>query len=570
MDRSSRQVVEIAQYHIEPELRSISNDSEKMDCYKGFAIQILFVFQELIRLSFLAFDMCNFKIFLERQRSLYKSFISDREVWRVNYTTSMTVDSIDEIQKGLALQKRQSLFGLTAWILEKLSADDEKEIAEKKPYYDLLIDTITDNLFELTSLYQSVRSYDVLDYWGWSTWDMVFNGEVRAIDLFGNIDRLYCVKSLQILEKIGDDAVDSIELPHNKEIAHLIEEKGTLSKILDDIDSNSAKWSRFLTQRAIEKINLFRSLLKKTRETQLKEERDFLARSELSIKLIEEFKTNLQDRFLDCATLRPIFSRHGMLVDRSKSDEIPSKLKMYGYNQIEDKGVFIEDWHVSYASSGEQFGEGLALSEDKFVFKSIVQELERKRTVGYEGILNKITSELEDRNYKNPILLLNIQHTRWHEMANNSDALFEKWKPNYQKTIYDDFNGYQGYLLTKKNHIPIFDLQIARDEVPECVLLVSAKQIGKWYQYPPIWKQDDKKNQVDIFMVEIVDLNKDENLRTQIIENNEWAKEYKDNDTYLRQKVVIKTYEKYLFSVIDKKAGCLFMVQDDTASDSLQ
>ena len=98
--------------------------------------------------------------------------------------------------------------------------------------------------------------------------------------------------------------------------------------------------------------------------------------------------------------------------------------------------------------------------------------------------------------------------------------------------------------------------------------MISPKRIGTWNQFPPIWKQEDKKYQIDIFMVQITDMNNDEELRNQIVENSEWAKKYEDDDTYLRQRAVVKVYEKFEFSVADRKAGCIFMFQDGTATEN--
>ena len=74
-------------------------------------------------------------------------------------------------------------------------------------------------------------------------------------------------------------------------------------------------------------------------------------------------------------------------------------------------------------------------------------------------------------------------------------------------------------------------------------------------------KEEDKGFIDSIFYLNVIDLNSDDVTRNKILtENSSWLQSQLDKEGYLRQKVNIKLYQKFRFTIKDSDKGVVITV----------
>jgi len=580
IDRSWRNLKGVADYHIAPKLKENDVKREELLRLKDFAIYFFIIFQNLLKSASEKRDLDSFKQFKKVLNDLFKHFNPSSDHPNAEHLKWLLEKSrlpedqrkeierrlnrqqlLEKMEKEIKFRKNQMIFGLTSWLLEQYKNDLTNNTLN---FYLEMQSSLPNDLRELTRVFLSVHKFEVEDFWGWGWWEMekLPEEEVHHIDVFSKLERLYCIKSLQILEKKPIEEIEKIELPHDRNLAFLAEESSSLMKLLDAIKNTPQNWRFILSQDAINKIPQLKELLKKAAQKQEEKEANYLRNVELSNKKIKEFLFIFRKEFYGNATLRTLVTRAGILRDFSSGKELKPEIKLWGFNQIDDKAAFIEDWHVHYPNWGEQYGRGLAESENERVFEEIADNLKEIKIPNKKDIVAAIEKLLSRESIENPIVIGSFDYDLEYKGLRESDKFIDRWRNKCPELGFNDIDSYLGCIKLKNIHIPIFRIFLRKPDLKKTVCILSLKKIGEWKQYPPIEKIEDKQHQKDIFMIRIRDLNKDEKFRADLISKNpEWLQRYKDKNGYLRQKVVINIFEKFEFKILDKTAGYKLIIQ---------
>lgn len=587
VDRSWRHLKEMSDFYIEHQLKRKVADVESVKKYRDFTIPIFVAFQNLLKTAFDKRDFDSFQSFLNQFSDLYHDFEPEHEHPNAEYlehSLSWVKDAAEqekirrkiEVQKekevaakDIQSKKRQVVLGLSAWIFEQYR--NKKADEELAKFYNDIINRLPGQLPELTEVFVSSRQFETERFWDWDNWEMISDGRVHHIDFNSKLDRLFCIKSLLIIQNMSEEQISAITLPHSRELAYLAEDKPdipNLVRILNDMINNSAQWSFVLPQIAIDKAEALKKLLSTAKKNQEKSEEEYLKTVKIEEDKLNEFKSKIVESFYESGFIRPIIKIYGTyndLISQSPGTKIPS----WGYNQIDEKAAFIKDWHVHYSGWGENYGRGLANSEDRLIFEQMLNGINDRQDVKKEDIISKIDEVLKEKNFESPIILQTLDHLYEYEQIRRLEAFISRYHQDCPKTKLDNMkHGYMGVMKLAGYEIPVVDIFVGKAKLKNKILILDLKKFGQLNQYSPIDKQDDEKYLKDIFFIKVTDLNEDSERRQKIInENPAWLQEHEDGAGYLQQKALINIYEKFEWKTEDSQCGFILNVSDLPASD---
>ncbi|KKR15462.1 MAG: hypothetical protein UT42_C0001G0019 [Candidatus Falkowbacteria bacterium GW2011_GWA2_39_24] len=586
VDRSWRHLREMSDYYIEYQLKHKASDVDLIKKYRDFTIPIFVAFQNLLKTAFDKGDFDSFQAFLNKFLGLYHDFDPDKEHPNAEYlkqSLGWTQDSVEkgaisrkiEVQeekekaaKDIQLKKRQVIFGLSAWIFEKYRNTPSAGALVK--FYNDIVNRLPNTLPELTELYVSSRQFETEHLWDWDNWEMIPDGGAHFIDFNSKLDRLYCITTLLVLKGMTEEAIDSITLPHSRDLAYLAEDRpnsNTLINMLDAIIGNSSQWGFILSQPAIEKISALKTLLTKAKIAQEKSEEEYLKTVKIDPDKLREFRNKVKDSFHESGYLRPVLKEFGIY--KNLVSELPgTKIPLYGYNQIDEKAAFIKDWHVYYSGWGENYGQGMASSEDQLIFERMVDGAGIKKDVAKQDVISEIEKILNENKLKNPIVLQTLDHMYEYDQLRTSEAFISRYTRDCPKTNLDAMHGYMGILKIAGQNVPIINIFVRRGKLKNKVIITDLSSFGVLNQYSPIDKLEDAECQYDIFFIRVTDLNQDEQRRQKIITDNPfWLQEHEDGEGYLKQKALINLYQKFEFEIKNPKSAYSLNVGDLPATD---
>ncbi len=578
VEHSWRYLKELSYLYIEPKIKNIKDDvsADDMLSYKDFALFTIKVFQDLIKESFDKNDFKSFSEFFGEFSSVYKNIKDHEYPNSAHLTASLSritdpeeknrvEDKINKLKnkedaiKNILLAKKQVTFAIVSKIFDVYKRNPGND--DVKKFFELVNQNFNLSIKELTSVFDSIRNFEVEDFWGWDNWEIVADGEVHSIDVSSKFDYYYCIKILTLIKNKTDDQIKAIDLPHSRNLAFLAEERdGTLVSKLNEIKNTPTNWEWIIDSQSISKIDKFIELLNTAKEAQEHDEEEYLKTAEIDDEKLKEFKNKTVDGFRKSLKMRPLVELYKAYKD--KTLEGPNQaISSYGYNQVYKKDAFIKDWHVSHGGLGEQYGSGMANSEDLIFFKTIVDGLNNKIDVAKDKLIEAIREKIDEHSFDNPIIIQSLDYMVEYDSIKNSDYFIDKWKSDCPKTKISQLDGFLGVFKFGSKVVPIFDMFFREDGFNNKVAIIDLKELGVWEQYLPIDQAGDEQYVDDLLYIRVIDLNLDEEKRDKMIEDNpSWLQDESDKEGYLRQMVNIKIYEKFRFLMKDQPLGTIVSV----------
>jgi hypothetical protein len=386
---------------------------------------------------------------------------------------------------------------------------------------------------------------------------MIPDGEVRSINFGGEIETLYILLALELLSRKTEKDISEINLPPSRTLAFMDEATNSFNIKLNN-QSSIPNFDGYISQEAKAKVDDLKNLIGKAKKAQEEKERMEVMEKPISNKKVDEFWDLFVKEFYRNVTFRSLFKRENKFIDNSNEDPGSNLIDLIGYNQIDLKEGFLEDWYVSYVGWGERYGEGFARSEDNLVYKQMTEKLKNRQTILVSDFIINLEETLQKNKFSKPFIFTTYDYDIETNVLRSSEKFIPRWSPNRDHKGYDKYGFYIGFLETKNAQIPIFRM-VGIDEVVKNACLVDMDKVGIFIQFPPIKTLDDKKFQRDIFMYKIIDLNADTEKRQQILkENPSWLKEKSDPESYLKDKVLVNIYSKFEFKITDAAAGVYF------------
>lgn len=580
VDRSWRHLKEMSDYYIENQLRRKASKPEEIEKYAEFAIPLFGAFQNLMKTAFEKKDTKAFNEFLDSFTRMYERFESDQGFTsehirnQIQWTDDPEGKKIleeklalqvarDKVAEDIERKKCQVIFGLCAFIFDKYKSKPND--TDLRDQYQSIVSKLPSDIIDLTKLYESSRNFDTERFWNWDDWEMVADGRVHMIDFSSKLDRLFAVKALLILQSLSDVQIEAITLPPSRDLAFMAEDRTdnrTLISVLKQISLNPAEWSFVLPQPAIDKIPALRTLLEKVKKDQEISEEEFLKTVVVSENKIKEFNEKVLDAFGKGSDLRKIFNKLNAYNDKL-DEQVGTVIPSMGYNQLDQKAAFIENWYVHYGGWGDQYGSGMANSEDQIAFEQMVEGIGLKKDITKNNILEEIKKYIQSTDLKNLIIVHTLEHMTSYQLK-QADIFTDRYHRDCPENLLTGLDNYEGVLKIGDKNIPIVELFVHKPSLKNKILIIDLEKFVSWDQYSPIDNAEDAVFKNDIFYIKVIDLNADDTRREKIIaENAPWLNEHDNKDDYLRRHVIINIYEKFKIEVKDTDAGIVLTLTDE-------
>ena len=533
-DRTWRYLKELSDYHLEPKMKDGDFDEEN---FKGFAIYILKIFQNLLREAFKNEDLENFNKFLSIAQKLF------RHLDEPYYGRNSNRDKNKKVFDYLNQRKKQMIFGLASWILHKLESHKENPIL--KSFYNNVSNKLPTSLPELTESFVDCHDFKTEDFWGWDSWELQEKeeGEVHCVQILEKLEKLYAVKSLTSIAGKSQEEIEKIQLPPSRDLAFLAEGTRELIKILDDIKNNPNKWEFVLNSNAVKKVADFKNLLAKAKVDQEKAETETIKTNPISIKKIEEFKDKVIEAFYEAASVRNIFVDYLKRYKNKINEKWTGEKSRFGINIVDNKAAFFEDWYVHYSGWGDNYGQDMALGENSNLLNEISKNCTEISTDEFD---NKIK---EFDNFKNIFILITDGLVLW-------DGNFQKiinFLPHYQSKNRLDVKGFVGWGQIDNIQIPVFETFYRGKERKKEILILDKTKLGSLIQHSPLNEGENNNLIRDVFYINVQSFSEDDNLLDNFVKQNppQWLTDMgteEDQKDHLKQRVLIHLFERFSFA----------------------
>lgn len=556
IDRSWRTLKELADFYVEPKMLKNNLQPEEISNLKNYAIFFFLMFQNLLKSAFEKNDLANFSIFIDKYYKIFERFepskrfnskhirlginiikdLNKKEEARASLEYALMLENVEE---EIFQRRHQMIFGLASFLLEEFI--NKKEDYEILEFFKTANKSILIDLKELTKIFLSSYSFEAEEFWGWDLWYLKKEGEAEWIDIKGKLIKYYCVKSLQILSRTSTIEINELKLESNRDFANLIGENNEIGKILNEIKNNKEFFSRILSEADFSKIDLFKKILLEAKTKQLEIDSNEKRIQNISLQKVKEFKLELINSFFDAAKIRDIYSYYNRYsIDFNKG--FNQKKERFGINTLEDKGAFIEDWHIKFFKWGTHYGESLASGEDSFLIDKIISKSINVNDYDWGEIFKKF------KNLSNIIIF--VINFDFYDLGDKN------YKPAWlANDIISEISAYDGKYFFQDLKIPVY--QIFTDNNKKFLIFLDKSQMGKVEQFSPLDEKESSPLQEDIFYTDIQSLSENSILLNNFLDSPpKWLKEMgtiEEQKKYLEERVLIKIFERFDFSINDFK-----------------
>ena len=513
-DRSWRHLSDISRYVVS-DLGRRTSSQEELEIFKDFCVHFLFMFQNLMKVSFEEGDSEGFKVFSKETKKILK-----------------LQSELDDIKKEIRTRKNQMYFGIASCILDHALKNNRGYVMECYNSVQGFFDSF--RIEDFTKVFLDANTFEVVDFWRWDWWEELSEGDVHSINTSGKLERFYAIKSLSLIAQKNEAEIGNIDLPFDRDLSNLVGGSGGLTAILNDIKETPHKWKFVLHENAIGKVEHFEQLLEKAKRKQNETELDSKRRMNISQDKVGRFKDEVLKQFKEHAAIRDIFTRYlGAYEDKMETRITKNP---FGINNVTDKALFFDEWHVDFHGWGEDYVQSLVGGENSYLIRDITN---------YCAEINREDFDYKLSTFQNLdnvfILAVNIAFSIDFDESG-------KFKLKRDKGMeHLDVQGFDGWYDFNGKLIPVFE--IYEQELSKRILILDKSRIGHLVQYSPLGDEEDEKFVKDIFCMDIRAFSEDDELMERIIGiSPEWLQNIGDEQAqrrHLQTRVRIRIVEQF-------------------------
>lgn len=582
VDRSWRYLKEMADFYVAGELQK-SRPPIELENFRDFGIDIMQVFQALLKESFSNRDVHSFELFISATSKLFDHFKPSEDHPSVKdlkfFLKRKNIDEsekrelegklsqqfiLEKLESELNDRKQELFFGISGWILSKYM-DKDFDDPVLKQFWEISTRYLSADIADLIDVYQRARGFDTEDFWGWDWWEIEERpeGVASSIDVSGKFDWVFTVRILSLIKSLTKNQILEIKIESKRDLVYLLDkEESALKKRLNLIFADREKWEKVLPSEAFDKIDILKQLFDRVVQQQEENEAEILANSALNDSKVEDFYKEFFSAFLRSAGLRNFFNSKNEY--RELKRQTKKAVKQWGFNQIADKAAFLTEWYVSYPDWGKHYGGELASAEDRRIYDEI-KEILPKFTPDSDNLNTKIglaIDQLKSKGYKPSIIMTTIFPGEFYRENEGEGEFIPQYRLDDQ-LILKKVSGFIGMFRFKNEDIPVIETRARGKDQVEEVCVVDIKNFATLVQHPPYMEASEKQYKRDMFVFRVVDLNTDDELRQKIIDQNpQWLSEHSEPEKYLRQRVVINILERLEVRIKNKGAGLRFIISE--------
>ena len=550
---------------------------------RDFALYGMKALQDIALRAFERGDAPTIKRVMQELSDLFKNFLDkpteDRlDFLKVRIEREQSGPDKDALQKSFEVQKRrkdvadsiqlgkdQVVFGLAARALElAIRADEGKD--GKIEAAKLILAYLPTKLQRLTEVFESATDRNVTEFWGWGWFDVVPDGKAHAMDTTSRPNRLYVVRALQILAEIPLNSAAPPALRIGEDSIYQFTECNGQSVLatLRAVSDHPETYGGILSADALARAENLAALLNAAKEKSEQDRENRLADAPLSDEMVRNFKDSVVAAVAESDRFRPIFRALGAYSDRIR-DRAPDGIRSWGYNQIDEKGAFIENWHVSYSSWGESYGRGIAQGADHAAFNEMVSASRKMPAVSKGNVIPTIDKHLRESGFRDPIIFQSFLTSFEYDEIRRRDLFIASWRDDCPKTALTGFDGFIGVLKVADQNVPVVDVFSQEKTLRNRVLIANVPRLIHWTQYNPALTPEEDIFVQDGLLIRVIDLNADEAARNKLLlENPKWLQDKGDRNVqmhFLRTHVIVNVFHRMKFDIKDAEAALSFTVR---------
>ncbi|MFN3632405.1 hypothetical protein [Exiguobacterium profundum] len=541
IDRSWRYMKEMFDYSLVYELKEGSISQYD---FLGFSMYIFKVLQSLLKMSYEQNDIVSFNLFLKKMSQISSRF--DRyEFYDVN-----SPDGHD-ISESLISLKNEPLFGLSSYILHKVIQDKNPQDIN---YYLSVSQQLPKDLIKFTELFITVYSHKKSKEWGWDDWEFENHTEETAfvIQTFDKLKEFYVFYSLSIIWDKTDTQIEHYKLPASD----------ILINILDTVESMMTEnYGQYVDSpdKFNKKVLQLKKLLYEANEELKKLRLDLIRKESISLEKVQQFKNNVWNNFQNASGFRKILDEYNLIIDKSEIETSNSDYQ-FGVSTFIDKAAFLSDdfegtTHYIGLDEGFNFGGSIIRGENKMIVETLSNQIS---TISKDSIDQ---FNFSSTNFNNIIAIsVNGAINKFYGSDLSSSNFIPHWHLKYDDVLNNKYsNEVTGVLKFKNSFIPVYG--IYGDELDKQLIILDISTLGKLIQYAPtIIESSGRNNSTGFLSVEVVEVMEDTEQAKMIFEQSpQWLLEKGNRDSqvlYLREKVLVKVFERFEFLVSENLEGC--------------
>ena len=574
LDRAWRYVMEVADYHIERILTKKETDQQLVQDRKDFALELLMVFQTLMKTAVDHGDIKALDLFESKLMDCFKRFTPsldmnnlkriDLLLYAVNIDpqTKTALAKMRELQKvreeaetEINTRKRLILFGLTAWVL-RLHNRDASNAVHREILQSLSHHLYTSSIDELTVVFLKSMEVDDSRDLGWDWWELETRGlgTTHRMDTSDFLQKVYVIGLLKLL-KPGD------KLPASRHLADLVgNDKGTIRLFLDQIKAKPETWQWILPQDYESKIAHLFKVFDDLVTTQKSNENKEIMNATLSSSKITEFTKAFLKGYADFSGLFFLIHRSGIIHFELNSIVDNKMFPAWGFNQIFDKEAFVEAGICNYGTVAEQYGQAMAQDENNSFLSALSENLQNfnpdpQELSSLPIMIRDAAKRLREQGVKPNCLITTLNFSDL-DILREADDFIPSWDKDCP---VDKTPGYLGvYKLQDKWLIPAYDARLRRqDSRPKgTICLCDIKLVGQATYYSPALDPEESGSCIDKFLFRVVDLNGNGVEREKILAADPpWLSAHPNKNEYLRMKVELMIFERLSIDFRNAKAA---------------
>jgi len=459
-DRVWRVLQEYTNFRIISRLEDSDISDKDITTYGGYALEIAFIFNSLLKFSIDLADIKQFEAYGRAFNELMNSINwiegipSDRIddlVFQLHYEKDKTLRKSyeEELSKKKAVAKIEGNFnqtreliwlGIGGWLAHLVNSN--KLSPENYKNFAAVVAQAFPNLETLYKIYSINSSNDKVSRF-WTSWRLQeLDEEEKGKSFVGGhieddswITRYYCQRGIEL------SPMSCNSMP---KIMPIYSERDIFTEVSKDAETfrTSETWKKtfdFPVDQIGSRINAFVEIHRNISELKKEIEEDEIIHATIDSGLVSEFKLKVMETWEKTQILRSLMIKFGKYEERP-DDPTPEDAEAFGFNILEPKAAFIKQNKIHFLGWGEEHGRRLGMSEDARLSEVIIKSLPLAKT-NLDRLDDTIYHNLNNlrANGSNPIILYSRVNIR---NLNKSKRYKPEWRiDDHEFKDIDGFNG---------------------------------------------------------------------------------------------------------------------------------
>lgn len=557
LDKIARYPHEFVDYGLTPRLEHAESTAD-IEWVEALSEGMVATYNDLLKAAVDANDRASFILFLKHFRQLFENY-DDRlagyrdwaELEAVGHPPGDTSDLFKPLKSALttlADLRSTALLGLGGWLIRHIQFGTPAERYED--WFPQL--GLEGDIERLTRSYLIAKRerHEPLLRWGW--WSL--EGKEEGVAHWGGFDQYldvaYVIAALRTVSVT--DAPAAIREFGDHDV-YVMEESGSLTRILGEIESNLDKWGSLLPPEPLTRIaalrNTFGVTIAYRREVRERE----VVNALLSPSRVNEFASAEEKgyrRETEFLRLVRTIGKVRQVPEAARPD------RHWGFHELLPKDWFVEGSNTEITHFGEQHGSNLRHGVVDRILREIVLALPGfplEDDIPLSTLIEPKILALKARG-ASPLILLAGGFRLYQRLG--SDPGFSSpgpvWGPPREGTLI----GSMGDTEVHGIHWRGFEM----------VLVCDLKRIGTWEQVMPVEVKQDERILADEVRFTLRLLQEDEARKwvaerpdLHLKKKEDGAEESIEDAVYrLRQKVVHRLTTSAHFAIEDRESGLVF------------